>query len=510
MSDAFSTAATATRTGSRRTEAAAAGGIRHDDPPAAAPRAGPRGGADARPDRQQHHAHLERAAGAGQPELGLGASGSTAALHRRSPRTTRRAPATGSRTRRSWARTRSAGSTTTAGPLPGGQPHGLHRSTTTRSARSSATRPWWPPTRTAQYSDGPRRADRQRQPPGARRSRPPRLAAHHPEPHQPGADGHGRDPGLRPTRRSTSAPPAALTIDAGPGTSSTGRSPRERSRTPSAPTGGLPAGRLPGGTINFDDENLVVPTGGLARRTCSPTGTYYFLAVAYDLCGNHSDDRDPGRSQGGPVQRLRRRRRAREVRGRALPADQRARGHVDRRQRLLRRDRRSPGTSRTTTSPTTPTSRPSASCAASSPAPARRSKTPVAPITVLSDGWTGQDLHRRAARRTASSTPTGSRPTTATTSSGSSPALQCRQRPGEQHLLGEIPGPALRVGHLRDRRPQRRLPRRAAARLGPAGADREGLGPGRHPREPRRPGDFYHNPVTFGIRNTSNAAARTG
>ncbi|MHB8835725.1 MAG: hypothetical protein ACYC9Y_08445 [Candidatus Methylomirabilia bacterium] len=42
-----------------------------------------------------------------------------------------------------------------------------------------------------------------------------------------------------------------------------------------------------GGTINFDDENLVVPAGGLASPTLT-AGTYYFLAVAHDLCGNTS------------------------------------------------------------------------------------------------------------------------------------------------------------------------------------------------------------------------------
>lgn len=42
-----------------------------------------------------------------------------------------------------------------------------------------------------------------------------------------------------------------------------------------------------GGTINFDDENLVVPVGGLASPTLT-AGTYYFLAVANDLCGNTS------------------------------------------------------------------------------------------------------------------------------------------------------------------------------------------------------------------------------
>ncbi len=42
-----------------------------------------------------------------------------------------------------------------------------------------------------------------------------------------------------------------------------------------------------GGTINFDDETLVLPSGGLASPTLT-AGTYYFLAVAHDLCGNIS------------------------------------------------------------------------------------------------------------------------------------------------------------------------------------------------------------------------------
>ncbi len=49
-------------------------------------------------------------------------------------------------------------------------------------------------------------------------------------------------------------------------------------------------------TINFDDENNEVPPGGLGAPQLQPDQTYYFLAVAYDRCKNHSQDDASARS----------------------------------------------------------------------------------------------------------------------------------------------------------------------------------------------------------------------
>ncbi|HWR98111.1 MAG TPA: prepilin-type N-terminal cleavage/methylation domain-containing protein, partial [Candidatus Methanoperedens sp.] len=61
----------------------------------------------------------------------------------------------------------------------------------------------------------------------------------------------------------------------------------------SVATGGGPT------TINFDDEDSEVPNGspaGIGNPQLNKDETYYFLAVAYDRCKNHSEDTEQARS----------------------------------------------------------------------------------------------------------------------------------------------------------------------------------------------------------------------
>jgi hypothetical protein len=58
-------------------------------------------------------------------------------------------------------------------------------------------------------------------------------------------------------------------------------------------TGGGPT------TINFDDEDSEIPNGdpaGIGNPQLNKDETYYFLAVAYDRCKNHSEDTESARS----------------------------------------------------------------------------------------------------------------------------------------------------------------------------------------------------------------------
>ncbi|HEY5999654.1 MAG TPA: type II secretion system protein [bacterium] len=63
--------------------------------------------------------------------------------------------------------------------------------------------------------------------------------------------------------------------------------------------GGIVAGGGGPYTINFDDEDSEIPNGspaGIGNPQLNKDATYYFLAVAYDRCKNHSEDTAEARS----------------------------------------------------------------------------------------------------------------------------------------------------------------------------------------------------------------------